>query len=321
MPCLVIFGKHFTTDLDCTDVLSLKREISQKHGVPVEDLLATLNGRFVSDDYDITASNSVIRLTTKLIGGKGGFGSMLRAIGAQIEKTTNREACRDLSGRRLRDINEEKRLRKWLEGQEEREKEAAERKQKKLERLVAEPKIEVNLNPAYEKERQDLPERVNSAVEAGWQAAGSSNTLKRKSDNDKAKPKKAKLWIDAELSDCSSLSEDEEEEEKSSSPSQQVSTDSGNESDKASTSIKLHLFPLFWGLSRSLWTVMLLLSLLVLAAARPQDFDDDEDHSHEGADDRKDDPARVQIKVYRGPTKHDGYAPWGFWVKQPSDEE
>ena len=38
-----------------------------------------------------------------------GFGSMLRAIGAQIEKTTNREACRDLSGRRLRDINEEKR--------------------------------------------------------------------------------------------------------------------------------------------------------------------------------------------------------------------
>jgi hypothetical protein len=35
---------------------------------------------------------------------------MLRAIGAQIEKTTNREACRDLSGRRLRDINEEKRF-------------------------------------------------------------------------------------------------------------------------------------------------------------------------------------------------------------------
>lgn len=37
-----------------------------------------------------------------------GFGSMLRAIGAQIEKTTSREACRDLSGRRMRDINNEK---------------------------------------------------------------------------------------------------------------------------------------------------------------------------------------------------------------------
>lgn len=37
-----------------------------------------------------------------------GFGSMLRAIGAQIEKTTNHEACRDISGRRLRDVNNEK---------------------------------------------------------------------------------------------------------------------------------------------------------------------------------------------------------------------
>ncbi|KAJ8710431.1 hypothetical protein PYW07_009797 [Mythimna separata] len=238
MPCSVIFNSTFITGFEGTDVSSLKRDISQKHGVRIEDLFATLNGRPVSDSYDITATNNVVRLATRLVGGKGGFGSMLRAIGAQIEKTTNREACRDLSGRRLRDINEEKRLRKWLEGQEDREKEAAERKQKKLERLVAEPKIEVNLNPAYEKERKDLPERVNSAVEAGWQAAGSSNTLKRKSDNEKAKPKRAKLWIDAELSDCSSLSEDEEEEEKTASPGQQVSTDSGNESDKASASSK-----------------------------------------------------------------------------------
>lgn len=35
---------------------------------------------------------------------------MLRAIGAQIEKTTNHEACRDLSGRRMRDVNNEKEL-------------------------------------------------------------------------------------------------------------------------------------------------------------------------------------------------------------------
>lgn len=52
---------------------------------------------------------SVVHVVPRLLGGKGGFGSMLRAIGAQIEKTTNREACRDLSGRRLRDINEEQR--------------------------------------------------------------------------------------------------------------------------------------------------------------------------------------------------------------------
>lgn len=57
----------------------------------------------VSDDREI-----VVRSHVRVLGGKGGFGSMLRAIGAQIEKTTNREACRDLSGRRMRDVNNEK---------------------------------------------------------------------------------------------------------------------------------------------------------------------------------------------------------------------
>ncbi|CAB3232362.1 unnamed protein product [Arctia plantaginis] len=66
----------------------------------------------------------------------------------------------------------------------------------------------------------------------------------------------------------------------------------------------------------------MLVSLLVLVAARPQEFDDEDDDYNSKADDRKDaDPARVQIKVYRGPTKSDGSAPWGFWVKQPSDEQ
>ena len=50
----------------------------------------------------------IYRMVPRLVGGKGGFGSMLRAIGAQIEKTTNHEACRDLSGRRMRDVNNEK---------------------------------------------------------------------------------------------------------------------------------------------------------------------------------------------------------------------
>ncbi|CAH4023631.1 unnamed protein product [Pieris brassicae] len=173
-------------------------------------MYVTINGKLADPGVVLHESN-IVRMCTRLIGGKGGFGSMLRAIGAQIEKTTNREACRDLSGRRLRDINEEKRLRKWLEGQEEREREAIERKQKKLEKLLAEPKIEVSLNPSYEKERQELPERVSSAVDAGWQVAGSSGERKRKSDEVLQKKKKAKLWIDAELSDCSSSSESDNE--------------------------------------------------------------------------------------------------------------
>lgn len=65
------------------------------------------NGKCIQDDQII--ENGLVHANMRILGGKGGFGSMLRAIGAQIEKTTNREACRDLSGRRLRDINEEQR--------------------------------------------------------------------------------------------------------------------------------------------------------------------------------------------------------------------
>lgn len=28
---------------------------------------------------------------------------------------------------------------------------------------------------------------------------------------------------------------------------------------------------------------------------------------------------RVQIKVYRGPTNNEDYAPWGYFVRQPAD--
>ena len=57
---------------------------------------------------NIITSPCIVRFHSRLPGGKGGFGSMLRAIGARIEKTTNHEACRDLSGRRMRDVNHEK---------------------------------------------------------------------------------------------------------------------------------------------------------------------------------------------------------------------
>lgn len=92
------------------------------------DLYLLHNGRLAAPERPLQPG-AVYQLQPRLCGGKGGesqrrprersssvvsprllsgFGSMLRALGAQIEKTTNREACRDLSGRRLRDVNHEK---------------------------------------------------------------------------------------------------------------------------------------------------------------------------------------------------------------------
>ena len=76
-----------------------------------EDTYMHQNGKIISEDAVVELiPGSTIHVFPRMFGGKGGFGSMLRAIGAQIEKTTNREACRDLSGRRMRDVNDEKKL-------------------------------------------------------------------------------------------------------------------------------------------------------------------------------------------------------------------
>lgn len=52
-----------------------------------------------------------LRLIPRLRGGKGGFGSQLRAAGGRMssQKTSNNDSCRDLSGRRLSTIKEAKR--------------------------------------------------------------------------------------------------------------------------------------------------------------------------------------------------------------------
>nr|SVE73995.1 EOG090X0OE5 [Daphnia atkinsoni] len=156
-------------------------------------------------------SDTFVRTSISLAGGKGGFGSMLRAIGAQIEKTTNREACRDLSGRRLRDINEEKRLKDWVSKQADREQEREDRKQKKLEKLRQEYHHEFH-DPEYFRVRSEVLDNVHEALEQGIQASSSTAVeppqKKLKSSDDGPALKKTAFWVG--VSDDESDSSDDE---------------------------------------------------------------------------------------------------------------
>lgn len=51
-----------------------------------------------------------LELGVRMLGGKGGFGSMLRAQGGKMssQKTSNNDSCRDLNGRRLSTMKEAK---------------------------------------------------------------------------------------------------------------------------------------------------------------------------------------------------------------------
>lgn len=156
------------------------------------------NGKRLAQGCQIMDSDD-LEVVLRQLGGKGGFGSMLRAIGAQIEKTTNREACRDLSGRRLRDINEEKRLKVWLEKQAEREEEEANKIKKKLNKLMSKPKHDFK-DEEYEESRSTLTQNVSDAVEQGFKqlskdsvpSTSEPNTsgIKRKIEENSSEPNK-----------------------------------------------------------------------------------------------------------------------------------
>ena len=58
--------------------------------------------------HGIPSGPITLRLTPRLVGGKGGFGSQLRAAGGRMssQKTSNNDSCRDLSGRRISTVKE-----------------------------------------------------------------------------------------------------------------------------------------------------------------------------------------------------------------------
>jgi len=89
------------------------------------------------DEIDNLEPNTVVTISVTLAGGKGGFGSLLRAIGSQISKTTDQQSKRYLDGRRIRNVNQEKTIeeqrKRKIEKDKEDEIEREARKKKKLE--------------------------------------------------------------------------------------------------------------------------------------------------------------------------------------------
>ncbi|XP_034534176.1 replication stress response regulator SDE2 isoform X2 [Notolabrus celidotus] len=219
-------------------VRDLLRSFTRTQGVSSsEDFYVVRDGR-LSHLEDPLQPGAVYHLEPRLCGGKGGFGSMLRALGAQIEKTTNREACRDLSGRRLRDVNHEKEMAEWLKKQAEREAEKEQRRLDRLQRKLAEPKHHFT-DPEYQQQCHDLSERLEDSVIKGLQASSSgqvkaddASAAKRPSSGQSEEPQKKKkkkketttaeaacFWMGVDEMPSSEGEDDEEEEEDEESPS------------------------------------------------------------------------------------------------------
>ncbi|CAH1788811.1 unnamed protein product [Owenia fusiformis] len=206
-------------------IRNLEEDIKFLHG---DSFYVECNGRRVSVD-DLTEEGAVYRVWPRLIGGKGGFGSMLRSLGAQIEKTTNREACRDLSGRRMRDINNEKKLKEWVNKQAKAEKEE-DVKRKKLEKHYAVAKPKFN-DPTFMEQKSQVAENLEDAVSAGLAragtsaAAGSSADARKRKANTNGGPSDKRAWLGFDPDDLSDSEDDDIEASHSSEESSNSAKD------------------------------------------------------------------------------------------------
>jgi hypothetical protein len=150
-------------------------------------------------DATVRASDDLrVHVTCGLRGGKGGFGTQLRASARRGTQTTNFDACRDLSGRRLRAVNGEKKIAAWEAAKADREAEVKAEKYLKSQAggsgAAKLRELEEKEREAYHAESAKVSESVNDAVASGFKNAAAIEAAKRK----KAKNGKAVVESDDE---------------------------------------------------------------------------------------------------------------------------
>eukprot|EP00258_Populus_trichocarpa_P034377 XP_024450396.1 replication stress response regulator SDE2 [Populus trichocarpa] len=214
---------NFKTPSSCT-AQAIKQQIFQVTQIPIHYQRLVCRGFQLNDDAIITTPESTVYLLLRLLGGKGGFGSLLRgaATKAGQKKTNNFDACRDMSGRRLRHVNAEKRLEEWKAEEEDRrmEKMAEEfikKKAKKGKKGVGDGEAEKYVA----KYREDSAKCAAVVEEAVREVLGNGNGFRKRKGKGKgvvegAEAKKLKIWMGkrkVDESDSEGMDEDSSDEE------------------------------------------------------------------------------------------------------------
>ncbi|KAK4101466.1 hypothetical protein N658DRAFT_496335 [Parathielavia hyrcaniae] len=123
------------------------RPITLNSALPISTLLHTTNTDSSSDDEERLGEEHAdllsLRLCVPLPGGKGGFGSQLRAAGGRMSKRNKKGSAgeengssRNLDGRRLRTVTEAKALAEYLAIKPEMERKEKERRRQRWQEIV-----------------------------------------------------------------------------------------------------------------------------------------------------------------------------------------
>ncbi|KAJ1953866.1 hypothetical protein EC988_002747 [Linderina pennispora] len=187
---------------------------------PAADLMAQLSMRFpdLGNMYltgrhglDLnTALHSLhpwVTLKGRLVGGKGGFGSLLRSQGSKMSKDTpaNYDSCRDLYGRRLRTVKQAKEIIENAARDEKAREEAREKRKRKIEKALEERPAKVHRfeDVDYSRSCEEIVEKTKRVTK---------RALREKSKEAEVKAPVVPLF-DGDLDEISSESSSESESE------------------------------------------------------------------------------------------------------------
>ena len=179
-----------------TTLHEIKEAIFEKEGYLVDSQVLTLKGDCDFNGGVIDLSRVLyIDVKLRLLGGKGGFGSLLRGGPQGVKKvsTTNYDACRDLDGRRLRHMNNERKLREWEDKRDEvKEKREEERKQFEEEARAQKEMVVLESVQKFVSERDIAVENIYKSVKSLPKDKDLSGFLKSENFESKKETEKEK---------------------------------------------------------------------------------------------------------------------------------
>ncbi|KAF7540401.1 hypothetical protein G7Z17_g12200 [Cylindrodendrum hubeiense] len=197
------------------------KQLPAESDIPISDYLSTTKDDFLS-----------LRLAVPLCGGKGGFGSQLRAAGGRMSsrKKKNQEdhgSSRNLDGRRLRTVNEAKALAEYLAIKPEMEKKEKEKRRERWEQIVQlseQKEAEIKsgskgrIDGKWVEDKEESSERTRDAVLAAMKAGKyKDNLLGTSHDSNSTQPSNNQSGSDEEKGTSSQESTpppDEKKQEK-----------------------------------------------------------------------------------------------------------
>jgi hypothetical protein len=186
----------------------LKQCIFEKSDIPVENQTLMGHGKIYKNDWILqdlpTLTN--IEMILGLQGGKGGFGSLLRGQAATKRKITNFDSSRDLQGRRIKNVNNAKKLAEWLKKKKEEDEkirtelEDFKKMQKTMLASKADYKLSQDFKENLEKWNNEMSQSIKDALRKKLRANRQKPVTANEDDEFKAPLKKMiKKEIDSSL--------------------------------------------------------------------------------------------------------------------------